>query len=108
MRRLAEAGQQRAGEQERGADALGQVAVDLARRRSTPSAQQRDLVLAVPLDAHAEAAQDVEHRLDVADARHVAHDDLVGREDGRGEDGKGAVLVAGRDDRARTAGRRRR
>ena len=39
-----------------------------------------DLVVAAPLDARRRGrASSVEHRLDVADARHVAHDDLVGR-----------------------------
>ena len=60
----------------------------------------RDLVLPAPLHGGAEVLQEVEHRLDVADARDVAHDDLVRGQRGRGEAGQGGVLVAGRDDRA--------
>ena len=59
-----------------------------------------DLVLVAPLGADAEPAQDPEHRLDVADARHVAHDDLLGGQDRGGEDRESTVLVAGRADRA--------
>ena len=40
-------------------------------------------------------AQHLEHRLDVADPRHVAHHDLLGGEHRGGQDRQGAVLVAG-------------
>ena len=77
-----------------------QLAVDLARRASTSGGAERDLVVAAPLDAHAEAVEQPEHRLDVADPRHVADDDLLLGEERGGEDGQGAVLVAGGHDRA--------
>ncbi len=48
----------------------------------------------------ADRVEDLEHRVDVADARHVAHEDLLLGEDARGEDRQGAVLVAGRNHRA--------
>ena len=46
------------------------VGVDGA--RVDVGAAQRQLVLAAPADAHAEAGDDLEHRVDVADARDVA------------------------------------
>ena len=97
--RAVEAGEQRPGEQERGADQLGELALDLdarARRRRTARPRwARASCTSTPI-----VRRICEHRLDVADARHVAHDDLVLGEDGGGEDGQGAVLVAGRDHRA--------
>ena len=68
--------------------------------RSTPAAQMHDLVVVAPLGRRPEAAQHAQHRLDVADARDVAHDDLVGRQDRGGEDRQGAVLVPGGRDGA--------
>ena len=97
---LAEAGQQRAGEQERGADALGVRAVDVRRRRSTPAAHSATSLSSRHSTSHADALEHAQHRLDVADPRHVAHDDLLGGQDRGGEDRQGAVLVAGGDDRA--------
>ena len=52
------------------------------------------------LTLDADRREDLEHRLDVADARDVAHDDLVLGEDAGGEDRQRAVLVAGRHHRA--------
>ena len=52
--RAAEARQQRAGEQERGADALGELAVDL-RARVDAGRAERDLVVVAPLDARRRA-----------------------------------------------------
>ena len=46
MRDAAEAGEQRAGEQERGADALGQLAVDDRLVGGQVGGAERDLVLA--------------------------------------------------------------
>ena len=76
--RAAEAREQRAGEQERGADRLGAAAVDL-RVRVDVGGAQADLVLAEPVDRDAEALEHREHRLDVADPRDVADDDLLAR-----------------------------
>ena len=97
-RRAAEPGQQRSRQQERGADPLGRVAVDRGLVGRVGGAEPQ-LVVAAPFRANAEPAQQREHELDVADARHVAQDDLVLGEDGGGEDGQRAVLVARGDDR---------
>jgi hypothetical protein len=67
--------EQRPGAQERGPDPLGQDAVHLAAGELV--GLERDHVVLAPLDANAESLQQREHRLDVADARHVAHDDLL-------------------------------
>ena len=63
-----------------------------------PAAQIATSCSALPLDRRAEVLEQVEHRLDVADARHVAHDDLLRGERGCGQAGQGGVLVAGGDD----------
>ena len=99
--RAAGAGQQRAGEQERRADLLGQVDVDLAalavdagRRTATTSFWPRHST------RDAEVGEDVEHGLDVPNSRDVAQDDLFVGQDRGGEDRERAVLVAGGDDGA--------
>jgi hypothetical protein len=97
--RMPETRQQGPGEQERGADALGVPAVDVRLAVDARGAQD-DLVVVPPLGAHADAAEHPQHRVDVADARHVAHHDLLGGQHRGGEDRKGTVLVAGRDHRA--------
>ena len=60
-----------------------------------------DGVLVAPLDLHAEALEQLEHGLDVADPRHVAHDDLLLGEQGCRQRRERAVLVPGRRDGAR-------
>ena len=54
------------------------------------------LVLARPLDLGAEVAEQLDHRLDVADPRHVRELHRLVGEQARGEDRQRAVLVAGR------------
>ena len=99
--RAAGAGEQRAGEQERRADLLGEVVVDLAASRRCPSAHSDDLVLAAPLDARRRArASSSSIVCDVPDPRDVAEDDLVLGQDRRREDRERAVLVAGGHDGA--------
>ena len=61
---------------------------------------ERDDVVLAPLHLHAQAHEQLEHRLHVADARDVAHDDLLLGEQGGRQRGQRAVLVAGRHDRA--------
>ncbi len=93
---MPEAGEQRAGEQERAADAVGELLVDLGLRDA--GGVDAHLVLARPLGVGAEIGEQREHRVDVADARDVAeHDRLVG-EQARGEDRERPVLVAGDPD----------
>ena len=92
-RRAAVPREQRAGEQEGGADACGEAGVDLGLRE--PAGADADLVLSGPLGLGAEVCQDLDHRLDVADVRHVPQPHLLVGEQGRSEDRQRAVLVAG-------------
>ena len=55
------------------------LAVDLRPRGRRRRRRARPRCRRATRPATPEAAQDAQHRLDVADARHVAHDDLVGR-----------------------------
>jgi hypothetical protein len=70
------------------------LAVDLGVAVDVGGADQQ-LVVVAPFGARAEPAQHLEHRLDVADPRHVAHDDLLGGEHRGGQYRQRAVLVAG-------------
>ena len=93
-----EARQQRRGEQEGGADLLGQLGLDLDAVHA--GGAQRELVGPDPGDVHPELLEDRDHRLDVADAGHVAHEHLILGEDARGENRQRRVLVPGRGERA--------
>ena len=91
--RAAEAREQRAGEQERRADARGRAP---RRARSCRSSRRVDahLVRARPLDVGAEVVEQLDHRLDVADARHVRRASTGSSvSSARGEDRQRAVLV---------------
>ena len=94
-----EAREQRPGEQERRADLAAEVGVELGLR--DPGAVDPHLVRPGPRRVGAEVGEQLDHHLDVADAREVRQRDLLGREHGRGEDRQRAVLVPGRADRAR-------
>jgi hypothetical protein len=92
-----EAGEQGAGQQERGADALGELAVDLG--RADVGGAEPDLVVRA-VDAHADVLEQAEHGVHVADPGDVGdHHLLLGQQRG-GQDGQGGVLVAGGDDRS--------
>ena len=93
----AEAGQQRPGEQEGRAYALGQVAID--RGRSHPGGAQADLVVGA-VHPHADVLEQAEHGVDVADPRHVRDDHLLLGEERGSQHGQSRVLVASGDDRA--------
>ena len=67
--RAAEPREQRAGEQERGADPVGEHLVGLVSRDL--GGVHAHLVRAGPLDVGAESLQQADHRLDVVDPRHV-------------------------------------
>src|SRR5439155_685612 len=95
----AEAGQQRPGDEERGADPVRDLGVDL--RLAHVRRAEGDDVLVAPVDAHAEPAQELEHRLHVADARDVAEDDLLLGQEACRERRQRRVLVTRRHDRAR-------
>ena len=60
---------------------------------STCGGVDPDLVLAHPLDLGADVGEELDHRLDVADARHVRQRHRLLREHARGEDRQRAVLV---------------
>ena len=66
----AEAGEQRAGEEERAADPVGELLVDLGLRDRR--GVDADLVLALPFGLGAEVGEQRDHRVDVADPRDVA------------------------------------
>ena len=66
----------------------------------TSAAHTRTSLRSRPVDLGAEVDEQLEHRLDVADARHVAEHDRLGREQGRREQREGGVLVALGADRA--------
>ena len=89
----AEAREQRAGQQEGRADALGQRGVDRGVRDLV--AADGDHVLVAPLGAGPEVHEQLDHRLHVADARHVAQHDLLRRQQRGGEGRQRSVLVAG-------------
>ena len=94
----AEAGEQRPGEQERGADLAAEVGVELGLRDA--GAVDANLVRPRPGGVGAEVDEQLDHHLDVADPRQVRESDLLRGEHGRGEDRQGAVLVPGRANRA--------
>ena len=93
----AEAREQRAGEQERGADAAAELLVEL--RLVHARRVDRDLVLPGPLDIGADVDEQLQHRLHVADSGHVRELHRLGREHAGGQDRQGAVLVARGADR---------
>ena len=95
----AEAGQQRPRDEERGADPVRDLGVDL--RLAHVRRAEGDDVLVAPVDAHAEPAQELEHRLHVADARDVAEDDLLLGQEACRKRRQRRVLVTRRHDRAR-------
>ncbi len=82
--RLAEAGQERSREQERGADPRREVLV--GRDVGDARGLEAKLVVGAPLGLDADALQDRDLRLGVADPRHVREQDLLVGEQARGED----------------------
>ena len=85
-------------EEERGSNPAPELAVELVAREV--GGVDADLVPARPLNVRAELGEERDHRLDVADARHVRERHrFVGEQAGR-EDRQGAVLVPGRGDPA--------
>ena len=98
QQRRAEAGQQRPADQHGGADALGQVGVDVG--RADVVRLERDGVAVAVLDLDPEVRQEVQQRLRVPDLRDVVQDDLLVRQQARREQRQGRVLVAGGHDGA--------
>ena len=99
--RLAEAGEQRAGEQERGADP-GRERLVRSRSSVTASACRRSSFVAGPLGLHARAPRARATWVSVSRIRGTLreHHLLLGEQAG-GEDRQRGVLVAGGDDLAR-------
>ena len=94
--RVPEAGEQRPAEQERGPDAVGELLVGVGLRDG--GRLDADVVVADPLDVGAEIGEQRDHRVDVADARHVAEDDRLVGQQARRQDRQCAVLVPGNAD----------
>ena len=91
--RLAEAGQQRAGEQERGADLLGELLVD--GDVGDAGGAEPDAVVGDPRDLDPEPLEQGDLRFGVADPRHPVQQQLLLGEQAGGEDRQRRVLVAG-------------
>jgi hypothetical protein len=91
--RLAEAGEQRAGEQERGADLLREILVD--RDIGDRGGAEADAVIGHPGDLHPEPLEQGKLRLGVANARHPVQEQLLLGQQTGGEDRQRRVLVAG-------------
>jgi hypothetical protein len=96
QQRGAEAREQRAGDQERGADPLGEIRVDVGLVHV--GGAQLDGVLAVAGHADAEVGEQLDQRLRVTDARDVVQDDRLGRQQRGGDQREGGILVAGGHD----------
>ena len=95
--RLTAAREQRAGKQNRRADAAAELLVELALR--DVGGVDPHLAAAHLLDVDAEVRDELEHRLDVGDRRDVRQRHrLVSEEHGR-DDREGGVLVARSTDR---------
>ena len=93
-----EAGQERAGEQERRTDLPAEIGVEIG--LDDPARIDPDLVRPGPLGVCADVDEKLDHRPDVADARHVREAHLFRGEQARREDRKRGVLVACRADGA--------
>ncbi len=91
-RRAPEAREEWPGEQERRADLAAEDGVELGPRHL--GGVDADLVGPCPRGLGAEVGEDLDHRLDVADPRHVRERDGARGQHGRREDRERPVLVA--------------
>ena len=87
----AEACEQRAGEEERRANLARELGIEVGLPHS-PGIDTH-LVRADPFGVGTEVGEELDHRLDVPDARNVGEMHLLGRQHARGEDRERAVLV---------------
>ena len=62
---------------------------------NVPRIRDVETMIELLADLGADVVQELEHRLDVRDPRHVVQRHRLRREEARGEDRQGAVLVAG-------------
>ena len=90
--------EQGAGEQERRAHAAAELLVEVLLRHVR--CVDVEIVGPGPFGLGADVVEQLDHRLDVCDPRDVAELDRLAGEHAGGENRQGAVLVAGRDDRA--------
>ena len=95
---LAEACQQRPGEQERGADAVREIAVDLDLGHGTGA--EPEAVVGDPHRLDSKSLQESDLGLGVADPRNPVQEHLLLGQQAGGEDRQGSILVAGRGDLA--------
>ena len=98
QQRGAEAREQRAADEHGGADALGQVGVDVG--GADGIGLERDGVAVAALHLHAEVLEQRDERLGVADPRHVVQHHRLVRQEARRQQRQGRVLVAGGHDGA--------
>ena len=94
----AEAREQRPREQERGADAPAEALVGAPPR--DVGGMDVHLVRTGPVRLGSDVVEQLDHRLDVRDSRHVAERDRLGRQQTPGQNRQRAVLVARRLDPA--------
>ena len=90
----AEAGEQRPGEQDRRADLVAELLVELRRRHARRV--DANVVRPHPIGVRARAAHEREHRVHVEDPRDVSELDRLVREQRCGENRQRGVLVPGR------------
>ena len=99
QRHLAAAGEQRPGQQDRGADPRAEFGIEIG--GADVLGVDRERVARLPFGRGADRADQFDQRLGVADARHVLQRDRMLGEQRGGDDRQRRVLVAGRLDRAR-------
>ena len=98
QRDLAAAGQQRPGQQDRGADPRAQNRIEVGGANGFGMDRQR--IARAPFGRRADRADQLHQRLGVANARHVLKRHRMLGQQRRGDDRQRGVLVAGRLDRA--------
>src|SRR6266850_2292759 len=99
QRHLAAAGQQRPGQQDRGADPRAEFGIEIGGANFLGVDRQR--VACLPLGGSTDRADQFDQRFGIADARYVFQRDRMLGEQGGGDDRQRGILVAGRLDRSR-------
>ena len=99
QRHLAAAGEQRPGQQDRGADPRAEFGIEIS--GADVLGVNRERVALLPFGRSADRADQFDQRFGVADARHVFQRDRMLGEQGGGDDRQRGILVAGRLDRSR-------
>ena len=99
QRHLAAAGEQRPGQQDRGADPRAELGIEIGGADFLGVDCQR--IACFPFGGSADRADQFDQRFGVADARHVFQRDRMLGEQSGGDDRQRGILVAGRLDRPR-------